>query len=1041
MAGACPNCGQENSATAKFCSECGASLAVSETQGRKIVTILFSDVTGSTSLGERLDPESLRGVMGRFYDIARSVVARHGGVVEKFIGDALMAVFGVPSVHEDDALRAVRAALDLVRELEGVNDELEVAYGVRLAIRTGINTGEVAVGAGEVFATGDAVNVAARLEQSAEPGEILISGTTRALVRGAVEVEATGPLDLKGKAAAVDAWRLRGLIAETSFERQLDTPLIGREHELEELRRAYDQAVAERSCRLFTVLGPAGIGKSRLVHELVASAPDAHALTGRCLPYGEGITYWAIATVVRRAADIDEGLGAADALARLRSLLAAQPDADVIADRIASAIGLGGRGAPAEEIFWAVRKLLETLAGGQPLIVVLDDIQWAEPTLLDLIDYLADRIEDVPVLLVCLARDELLEARPQWAEGKPNAATVQLDALERSEIDDLIAALGKAGGLDETMRERIAGAADGNPLFVEEMLAILPEDSAAATVPPTIQALLAARLDRLGGDERAVAGAASVVGQEFSRRAISALADQPRLADTVAALVDRRFFRAAEIRDEPGWFRFWHLLSQDAAYAALPKMQRSELHERFARFLEHEAGERVAEIEELVGYHLEQAYRQRIEVGLPDERAMRLAGEAAGRLAASGGRASARGDVPAAANLLQRALALLPPNAPQRTDVQLFLGATLLEQGRLADADEHLADAEESARETGSRVIELSAQIMRLVIGVQRDPAVDFDAAVALCDAAIGELEQLHADAALAGAWRVLTMIHIYRSDAEKAGIAAASALEQARRAGYVRGEGEAVFFLTLSRLVGPTPAEEALRDCEQLLVESPGPMSTASVLTAMGMCHALLGRSDEGRRFVREGRDAFRELGFLVFSEDMALNDAWVEFHAGDAAAAEQVLQRSTAVLESIGETSTLSIQHAVRALFVARLGRFEEALDLCERSERGAVAAVAQALSRSARAVALAGLGRIDEAVPLAREAVEIMRRTTAIHDRGTTCSALADVLISAGEDREAQLALDEARDLFERKGCVVCAAHALDRLEALGVAERAL
>jgi tetratricopeptide (TPR) repeat protein len=464
------------------------------------------------------------------------------------------------------------------------------------------------------------------------------------------------------------------------------------------------------------------------------------------------------------------------------------------------------------------------------------------------------------------------------------------------------------------------------------------------------------------------------------------------------------------------------------------------LHERFARFLEEEAGERVAEIEELVGYHLEQAYRQRIEVGLPDERAMRLAGEAAGRLAASGGRASARGDIPAAANLLQRALALLPPTAPQRTDVQVFFGATLLEQGRLVDADEHLAEAEESARATGSRASELSAQIMRLVISVQRDPAVDFDAVVAMCDAAIGELEQLHADAALAGAWRVLTMIHIFRSDTEKAGIAAASALEQARRAGYVRGEGEAMFFLTLSLLIGPTPAEDALRDCEQLLVEAPGPMSTASILITMGMLHALLGRYDEGRRLVREGREAFRELGFLVFSENMALTDAWVEFHAGDAAAAEQVLQRSAAVLESIGETSSLSIQHAVRALFVARLGRYQEALDLCERVEQGAVATVAHAHSRSARALALAGLGRIDEAVPLAREAVEIMRHTTATHDFGTTCSALADVLVAAGEDTEARLALEEARDLFERKGCVVCAAHALDRLEALGLAGRA-
>ncbi len=283
-------------------------------------------------------------------------------------------------------------------------------------------------------------------------------------------------------------------------------------------------------------------------------------------------------------------------------------------------------------------------------------------------------------------------------------------------------------------------------------------------------------------------------------------------------------------------------------------------------------------------------------------------------------------------------------------------------------------------------------------------------------------------------------MIHIFRSDTEKAGIAAASALEQARRAGYVRGEGEAMFFLTLSLLIGPTPAEDALRDCEQLLVESPGPMSTASILITMGMLHALLGRYDEGRRLVREGREAFRELGFLVFSENMAITDAWVEFHAGDAAAAEQVLQRSAAVLESIGETSSLSIQHAVRALFVARLGRYQEALDLCDRIERGAVT-VAHAHSRSARALALAGLGRIDEAVPLAREAVEIMRHTTATHDFGTTCSVLADVLIAAGEEREARLALDEARELFERKGCVACAAYAVDRLEALGVAERAL
>src|SRR5262245_30083252 len=251
--GACPNCGHEHAEGAKFCSECGASLAVSQTHGRKVVTIVFSDVTGSTSLGEQLDPESLRGVMGRFYDIGRSVVARHGGVVAKFIGDALMAVFGVPQVHEDDALRAVRAALDLGDELKALNEELTAVYGVQLVTRTGINTGEVAVGAGEVFASGDAVNVAARLEQSAAPGEILIAESTRRLVRDAVDVEDAGPLDLKGKASPVEAWRLLGLTSEVPSERRHEAPLVGRERELELLRGAYESATASRVCRIVTI--------------------------------------------------------------------------------------------------------------------------------------------------------------------------------------------------------------------------------------------------------------------------------------------------------------------------------------------------------------------------------------------------------------------------------------------------------------------------------------------------------------------------------------------------------------------------------------------------------------------------------------------------------------------------------------------------------------------------------------------------------------------------------------------------------------------
>src|SRR4051794_24535003 len=290
----CRNCGEENPDRARFCLACGTPLQqATAAETRKVVTVLFSDVTGSTSLAERLDPESMRRIMSRYYEAARRTVARHGGTVEKFIGDSVMAIFGVPQVHEDDALRAVRAGLQLNDSIASLNDELDAAYGVRLALRTGIDTGEVVVGSGETYATGDVVNVAARLEETAEPGEILIGDATRRLVRDAAEVEAVEPLALRGKAEPVTAWRLLGLVGDVAVERRHGSPLVGREPETALLRDAYDDARARRRCRLVTVVGPAGIGKSRLVRELVSSVSDeAIVLTGRCLAYGEGITFW-----------------------------------------------------------------------------------------------------------------------------------------------------------------------------------------------------------------------------------------------------------------------------------------------------------------------------------------------------------------------------------------------------------------------------------------------------------------------------------------------------------------------------------------------------------------------------------------------------------------------------------------------------------------------------------------------------------------------------------------------------------------------------
>src|SRR6266540_2748892 len=409
---ACPQCGKQNEPDARFCSACGTALTVPEPprEVRKTVTVLFCDVTGSTALGERLDPEATRKLMARYFEQARTILERHGASVEKFIGDAVMAVFGIPQVHEDDALRAARAAL----ELRDAVDELE--------LRIGVNTGEVVTGSGETLVTGDAVNVAARLEQAAQPGEVLIGEPTYRLVRDAVEAEPVEPLAAKGKTEPLAAYRLLAVReGADSFARRLDAPLVGRARELRLLREALGRAIEERSSHLFTLLGTAGVGKSRLAQELVDGVGDgATILTGRCLPYGEGITYWPLIEMFRT-------LGAGTDVAQL---LEGVENARTIVNGAFGAIGIveGGAVDP-EETFWSVRKLFEALAREQPLVVLLDDLHWGEPTFLDLVEHVADWSRDAPILLLCLARAELLDARPSWGGGKHNATSLLLEPL------------------------------------------------------------------------------------------------------------------------------------------------------------------------------------------------------------------------------------------------------------------------------------------------------------------------------------------------------------------------------------------------------------------------------------------------------------------------------------------------------------------------------------------------------------------------------------------------------------------------------------
>ena len=774
----CPNCGRESPEDFEFCPGCASPLRPqpSKREVRKTVTVVFCDVTGSTAMGEKLDPESLRRVMSRYYEAMRTPIERHGGTVEKFIGDAVMAVFGVPQVHEDDALRAVRAADEMRRAMTLLNKGLERDHGVALAARIGVNTGEVVAGdpTGEELVLGDAVNVAARFEQTAAPGEVLIGAETLRLVRDAVVVEPVEPLDLKGKSEPVPAYRLLDVTAGAAgVTRRLDSPLVGRARQLTQLRQVFDASIDDRSCQLFTVLGGPGVGKSRLVEEFLRDIdPATTVLRGRCLPYGDGITFFPVGEVVKEAAGLDDFDAPAEVERKICAILG-DAEEGLACARLAQLFGIAGGDAVTEETFWAVRRFLESVAQAGALVVVFDDIHWGEATFLDLIEHIADWSRDAPILLLCMARSDLLETRPTWGGGKPNAATISLGPLSDDECGQLIANLLGRVELPQDASGRILEAAEGTPLFVEEMLSMMIDDGllrrddghwvatgdlAAVPVPPTIQALLAARLDRLGPEERSVIGLAAVAGKQFHVGAVAALIADDEQLDVRAALMElvRRDLigpdRSLLLGEDA--FRFRHLLVRDAAYGSIPKSLRATLHERFADWLERVAGDRVEEQEEIVGYHLEQAYRLRDELGPVDDVVGAIGLRAAAHLQACANRASERGDAAAAAKMFQRAADLLPTGHPDRARMLYEVG----------DASEHAGDmrlsfsasdeAMRAAAAAGDRSLEWRARIKRGTAAMATDPhGTSTEGLRVEFSEAVREFEALGDDGGLASAW------------------------------------------------------------------------------------------------------------------------------------------------------------------------------------------------------------------------------------------------------------------------------------------------
>ncbi|MBB6628935.1 AAA family ATPase [Nocardioides sp. KIGAM211] len=1055
----CTSCGLALPASAKFCLECGTPVvaAAPEREVRKTVTLLFTDVTGSTVLGEQLDPESYRGVMGRYFTVSRAAVERHGGTVEKFVGDAVLAVFGVPEVREDDALRAVRAAHELNAAVAALSEELTTTLGVRLEIRTGVNTGSVVTGAaraGGSFATGDAVNTAARLEQAATPGQILLGETTYALVRDAVEVAEVEPVVAKGKAEPVRAFRLVAVDGDAAGrQRRPDAQLIGRVRETRALDDALERTLESGRGHLVTVMGAPGIGKTRLVAEFLERVGGrADVLRGRCVAYGQGITYWPVVQVLRAAAGLE---GDESPEVTRHALVQAMSDApgdaldDEAVDLLLSLLGKGGEPGGSDQTFWAVSRVLEHLAVRRPLVVTVDDLHWAEPTLLELLERVRDETRDLPLLLVCQARPELMEQHPEWGQGSLNATTFGLEPFDEALTATSLASLLGPGVPAEAV-SAVAGWSGGNPLFVEEIATHLVEsgllrrtddgwavtgDLASAGVPPTVSALLAARLDRLPPDERDLLERASVIGLELTTEQARLLAEperRPAVAAVLTSLARRDLLRRVRGTVGETW-AFRHVMVRDAAYDSLPKATRAELHLTVADYLAANTGQAGAEGSAFVAHHLGRAteYAVLLAPHAPATRA--LADRAGAAFAEAAQDARLREDLSGAAALLGDGLAL-PTGARVRRDL-----AVRLEQVEIFRYDNDaqiaaseifaatLADADEPPTELDLVHDELS----RLVGETTAGRSVDVEAAQALAARAAALARQ-------AGDTRreVMALVAQQLVAAMRARFAdLAGVLDEICRIGDDQDRRDAQHWRGAQLLYGPAPLEQMVAWSVRGAADarSPGQHAMYTMFTAI----ARVSRGDEdGPELVRSA-DAESEA--VAGDEAISLmmrGMAWAL--AGRPSEAADRLERMVALARSTGDYSYGSTYLAWRALLGLELG--EDLAEIVPMADEAASWTAPEdvcsmALVAALKAVIATRGGDLDAADARAAEALAIVDRSDQLWQRADVRRWVSELPRRRGDVEEERRLLTEAIALYDAKQVVTWRADLEARLRELG------
>lgn len=982
----CERCGTDSPTGFRFCGSCGASLAVvppPPADARKVVTALFCDIVGSTALGEELDPELLREVLHGYFDAMQETIERHGGTVGKFAGDAVVAVFGVPQVREDDALRAVRAAVEIRERMPLLAERI----GVELRCRTGINTGLVVSDQERTLALGDPVNVAARLEQAARPGEILIGRDTLRLVRHAVEAQPLGPLSLKGKAEPVAAFRLLSVDRTApSVASQLDVAIVDRERELGLLDETWEATIAERDCHLLTVLGAAGVGKSRLVAELFARVGDsARILSGRCLPYGEGITFWPVA----------------EALTPVGS------PAHPVLEHMTS----GGISTP-EELFWKIRRLLESLAAERPVILHVDDLQWGEPMLLELLAHITDLSRGSQLLLLCAARPELVEEHPEWPGTRSNAAVLSLGPLGEADSEALVGQLDDRLGTEAGL---LVEASGGNPLFLREMVALAREHD-DFEVPPTIQALLAARIERLADEERELLERAAVEGEVFHVSALLALGESGSAAEVVRPLAS--LVRKELIRPHPSHmpgedaFRFSHLLMRDAAYDRVPKARRATLHARYARWLDRGPFD-FAEVDEIAGWHLEQVVHNEREVRRVVDAA--VSRRAAERLLAAGRRAGDRGDLPAATNLLERALEVGPQGEQVVGDIALELARRLIELGDLARADELLTTVERDRGLGGE------AGLCRLEWLVLSRPEVASETIESQLPTMLDGLARAGDDRGIARARMLAFWVNWGANRAMAAANQVRQAAEHAELAGDAGLRSRALGWYITTLIYGPHPVAAMAAELEKVEREQAGPYLAACVDLCRAAVERLEARFDTARLLTQRAIDGLAALGMRTEAGSSTQLLARVELAAGDLGAAREALLLGDAALAEVGETYFRCTTQALLARVYELSGDGDAARGALEMAEQLSAPgdAINYAITHEVRARLALANGQCEAAEQWAESAVQHALSTDWVGVQADAQLGFAHVLSACGRRREASRQARAALELFDQKG----------------------